>query len=142
MEYKFEHPVSGSIGTGKFQCTIQWRNGKIIADEPGSSGGKDTGPDPTSLLLASLASCKLITMRMYIDRKGWNIPEFSVQTNLYEEKIEEEITTVIDVAIVMPREVDEKQRARLQEISKKCPISKMLEGNIKIRTFRLREGGK
>lgn len=86
MIYKFEKPVHGSIGLEKYQCTIEWRNGKFISDEPQSSGGKDMGPDPYTLLLSSLASCTLVTLRMYIDRKGWNIPSISVNVNMYSEK--------------------------------------------------------
>jgi putative redox protein len=56
MKYKLEKPVQGSIAKKKYQCTIEWRNGKFIADEPPSVGGEDTGPDPYTLLLSSLAS--------------------------------------------------------------------------------------
>ena len=39
MKYKFEKPVSGVSSQEKYQCTIEWRNGKFIADEPVASGG-------------------------------------------------------------------------------------------------------
>jgi putative redox protein len=70
MKYLLEKPIVASIGIEKFKVSIEWRNGKIIADEPEEIGGKDLGPDPYTLLLASLASCTLSTLRIYIDRKG------------------------------------------------------------------------
>jgi putative redox protein len=140
MQYKFENPVHGTIGNEKYQCNIEWRNGKFIADEPVTSGGKDTGPDPFTLLLSSLASCTLITMRMYIDRKQWNIPEIAVNANLYQEIKDGKTTTVIDRDIVFLNEVDEAQKTRLLEIAKHCPISKILEGEIKVRTFQFKDG--
>ena len=140
MEYKFQKPVHGTIGTEKYQCTIEWRNGKFIADEPETSGGKNTGPDPYSLLLSSLVSCTLITLRMYIDRKGWDVPNIAVNANLYQEKKDDKTNTIIDCDIIFLSQVDEEQKLRLQEIAKHCPISKILENDIKVRTSVFRNG--
>jgi len=135
MLYKLEKPVHGSIGTEKYQCAIAWRNGKFISDEPVTSGGKDSGPDPHTLLLSSLASCTLITLRMYIDRKGWDIPEIAVNANLYQETKEGKLTTIIDRDILFLSPVDDEQKTRLQEIARHCPISKIIENDVKVRTF-------
>ena len=140
MKYKFEKPVHGEIGIEKYRCTIEWRNGKIISDEPASSGGKDAGPDPHSLILSSLASCTLITLRMYIDRKGWDIPIIAVNANLYQEPKGEKILTVIDRDVIFLSPVDDEKKLRLQEIASHCPISRMLENEIKVRTFVFRDG--
>src|SRR5438477_223844 len=122
MEYKFDKPVHGISGTEKYQCTIEWRNGKFIVDEPASSGGKDTGPDPYTLLLSSLASCTLITMRMYIDRKGWDIPQIAVNANYFQEIKDEKTITTIDRDIIFLSAVKEEQKIRLLEIVSNCPI--------------------
>ncbi len=140
MIYKFEKPVHGTIGLEKYQCAIEWRNGKFISDEPQSSGGKDLGPDPHTLLLSSLASCTLVTLRMYIDRKGWNIPSISVNVNLYSEKKDDKIITVIDRDIIFSKETPEEQKTRLLEIAASCPISKILQNEVKVRTFVFRDG--
>ncbi|HMO61227.1 MAG TPA: (4Fe-4S)-binding protein [Ferruginibacter sp.] len=139
MKYKLEQPVQGNIGTVKYQCSIQWRNGQFICDEPESAGGSDTGPDPFTLLLASLASCTLITLRMYIDRKGWDIPHLAVNANLYQEIKEQKLISTIDRDIIFTTPVPDEQRLRLQEIAKACPISKLLENEVKVRTFIQRE---
>jgi len=140
MKYKMEKPIQGSIGTAKYQCHIEWRNGTIISDEPVSSGGQDTGPDPFTLLLSSLASCTLITLRMYIDRKGWDIPSIIVNTNLYQETKDEKLVTIMDRDILFTTTVPDEQKQRLQEIAKACPVSKILEADIKVRTFVFRDG--
>ena len=138
MEYKFEKPIEASIGKLKYQCTIEWRNGKIIVDEPITEGGRDSGPDPYSLLLSSLASCTLITLRMYIDRKEWDIPEIAVKVNIYPETDKENNVTIIENDILFNSPVTDEQKVRLMQIAKHCPISKILENEIRIKTFTLR----
>lgn len=136
MQYKLEKPVHATTGTVKYQCTIEWRNGKFIADEPVKSGGQDTGPDPFTLLLSSLASCTLVTLRMYIDRKDWDIPAIAVNANMFQTKQGEELQTFIDRDISFPGvEVSAEQKNRLAEIAQACPVSKILEGNTKVRTY-------
>jgi putative redox protein len=135
MKYKFENPVSGEIGKAKYQCTITWRNGKLIADEPESSGGKDEGPDPYTLLISSVVSCTLITLRMYIDRKGWDIPVISVQGNFFQNDKDGQRVSFIDRDLQFHSPVTDEQRDKLTDIAKSCPISKILQGEINVRTF-------
>ena len=135
MKYKFEKPINGSIGIEKYKVTIKWRNGVLIADEPLSSGGKDLGPDPFTLLLSSLASCTLATLRMYIDRKEWDIANIGVQVNMYQTKKDEKTITVIDRDIRFLQEVTPEQREKLLEIATACPVSKILQGEVQVRTY-------
>lgn len=140
MKYKLEKPVHGTIGTERYQCVIEWRNGKFVADEPESVGGKDSGPDPYTLLLSSLASCKLITLRMYIDRKGWEFDRIAISSNMYQETRDEVTSTIIDCDILFLSAVTDEQKMQLLEIAKNCPVSKIIEGELKVRVFAFRDG--
>jgi putative redox protein len=140
MKYMLDKPVHATIGKEKYQCTIEWRNGKFIADEPPFSGGMDLGPDPHTLLMSSVASCVLATLRMYIDRKNWDIPVIIVNVNLYQETVEGKLTTTIDRDIIFSDSVSNEQKIRLQEIASHCPISRILENDIKLRTFIFKTG--
>lgn len=133
MKSLLEKEITGTIGTQKYLCTISWRNGQLIMDEPESNGGKDLGPDPFSSLIASLASCTLATLRMYIDRKGWDIPEIHVSINAQQE-LEGEFETVFSRKISFSTEVTPEQKERLTLIADKCPVSKILKGKITINT--------
>jgi len=135
MEYKLQNPVTVSIGTEKYKSTVEWRHGKFIVDEPEVAGGKDLGPDPYTLLLSSLGSCTVVTLRMYIDRKGWDIPNISVSVNMYQEVRDGKTVTVIDRDLNFLSPVTDEQRERLTQIAKVCPVSKILEGEIQVRTF-------
>lgn len=135
MNYMLEKPVEGNIFTQKYQCTIEWRNGKFVADEPVKSGGADTGPDPYTLLLSSLVTCTLVTLRMYIDRKGWDIPHIAVKANMYQTIKDGKTLTVMDRDINFLQKVTDEQRERLTDIAKACPVSKILQGDITVRTY-------
>jgi putative redox protein len=136
MQYKFEKPITGTGGTINYQCTIEWRNGRFLADEPQKNGGQDLGPDPFTLLMSSLASCTIITLRMYIERKGWEVPKILVKTNMFQTTTGENMNYFIDRDISFPDSLlDPEQKNRLSAIAEQCPVSKVLQGNTKVRTF-------
>jgi putative redox protein len=133
MENILENDITGTIGTQKYLCTISWRNGKLLMDEPESVGGNDLGIDPFSTFLASLAGCTLSTLRMYIDRKAWDIPEINISLNLTQEN-EGELVTTISRSITFTKEISTEQKERLLFIAEKCPISKILKNTINLKT--------
>jgi putative redox protein len=133
MEYLLDKNIEGKIGTQKYLCTIFWRNGEFLMDEPESIGGNDIGPDPFSTFLASLAGCTLSTLRMYIDRKGWDISEIKISLNFYQQT-EPQLETTISRTISFSGNVSNEQKERLLVIADKCPISKILKNKIIINT--------
>jgi putative redox protein len=99
---------------------------KLLSDEPLDVGGKDLAPAPGDFLCMGLASCKAITLRMYVDRKKWKVDSIKVKVNL--EKKDEDGNThhTFFCEIFATGELDEEQKQRLLHISKACPVSKLL----------------
>lgn len=95
----------------------QWRS-----DEPEELGGKNTGPTPVELLLSALASCKLITMRMYAERKQWETGRIDIHLSI-EQLVDK---TVIHKEITFAGALSDEQQNRLLEISNRCPVAKMI----------------
>ena len=93
-----------------------------FADEPESIGGTNTAPKPSELLLSALTSCKLITMRMYGERKGWDVSGLKVDLEI----IERSDKTLLSKKITFSDNLDQAQRERLTEISGRCPVAKMV----------------
>ena len=134
VKYLLDKPVTGTIGVEKFKATLHWRNGVLVTDEPPKLGGQDLGPDPYTLLLSSLVSCTLATLRMYIDHKALNIPDIFVEANMFH-RIEGENTILcIERRIDIGATQDEAVRDRLIHVAENCPVSKILKGNIRITT--------
>jgi putative redox protein len=132
MKYILEHFVKGIIGGEKFLTAIHWRNGVLITDEPEKLGGQDLGPDPYTLLLSALVSCTLATVRMYIEHKGLDISEISVEANMFQKIGNEGTVMHIERHIAIPEVVDPELQTRLIRLAENCPVSKILKGNIKI----------
>jgi putative redox protein len=111
-----------------FQHDVEIRSHHVQADEPEDNGGDDTGPSPQELLAASLASCTAITIEMYAKRKGWNIGDVSVDVDY--EPAQRGSPTRFDMAVRLPKELPEEQRERLMQIAAKCPVHRVLEGEV------------
>ena len=74
--------ISAKIDTRLYRTEITSASGNIvIADEPQEVGGKNLGFSPSELLASSLASCTLITLRMYVNRKKWEVSEINVKVD-------------------------------------------------------------
>ncbi len=124
--------VTASTGKDKYKTEIKTKNHSIVSDEPLDVGGKDLGLKPGELFAASLASCTGITLRMYADRKGWNLEETMIDVTVESNTAEK--NSKINMSIRLFGNLDETQRARLLEIANNCPIHRMLENPIVMQT--------
>jgi putative redox protein len=102
----------------------------LQADEPTSNGGADTGPSPTGMLLGGLAACTSITLRMYADRKAWDLGTVRVSVKLMRGAAGERIERIIRFGATLAAE----QVARLLEIAEKTPVTRMLKAGVPIAT--------
>ena len=121
--------VSGELKEG-YTVVNSARGHQWVSDEPKELEGLNLGPEPTELLLSSLVSCKLITLKMYASRKGWDVDGIK----LYLKIVEREGVTVIEKHIEFTSSLSQQQRERLMYISGKCPVAKMLSRSIEFKT--------
>lgn len=117
---------------GKYTLDVDNGRHKLYADEPLSYGSADLGPSPFEYLCASLGSCTAITLRMYANRKKWDVRNISVTVNHSLRKTSDgETKNVLKRVVNLDCDLDESQCARLIEIADKCPVHKLLEhGNL------------
>src|SRR6185369_16430322 len=122
------------------QNEVHYGSGKIlITDEPSEIGGEDAGPDPYTLLLAALGSCISLTVTLYARRKQWPLEQVTVrlrQNRVHAKDCQECAENVegyvhrIERSVSFIGDLTKAQRARLTEISHKCPVHKTLTSPI------------
>src|SRR5947199_1651952 len=111
-----------------YRHVVRVRSHDLSIDEPADTGGTDAGPSPQELLAASLASCTAITMEMYATRKGWELPDVEVQVEY--QPAERGCPTRFDLVVRVPQDVPADELQRLMTIAAKCPVHRVLEGEV------------
>ncbi|MEX1163644.1 MAG: bifunctional alpha/beta hydrolase/OsmC family protein [Nitriliruptor sp.] len=125
---------------------ISTRGFRLLADEPSSVGGGETGPTPYDYLAAALASCTSMTLRMYADREG--LPLEAVATEVRYDRVHADDCATCEHTegrierftrtVTLDGELDPVARTRLLAIADRCPVHRTLSGQIEIHT---RAGG-
>ena len=125
----------------RFRTDLTAGKHQYIADEPKEvDGGNDEGPDPYDFLLMSLASCTLMTVKMYANRKGWEVGNMFLELRHFKTHATdcEEVDNppsridVIEKELTIEGELSQQQLDRLLDISKKCPVHRTLLSDIRI----------
>jgi putative redox protein len=125
--------VKASLGKTKYYTEVIAGENRLITDEPIDKGGQNKGFNPFEILATSLASCTAATLRMYIDRKEWNVENIDVEVEL-------ENFPLTKLAIFKRNinfdgsELSEEQLKRLHAIADACPVHKILLNEIEIQT--------
>ncbi|MBS1660717.1 MAG: OsmC family protein [Bacteroidetes bacterium] len=128
----FAKDITGDLIKDRQEVLINWRAGQLVLDEPSFNGGKDIGPDPFTTVLSGLIGCTLTTLRMYINKKGWDITDIHCSVNMLQEM--EPFKTLIFRTVSFGQPLTDEQKERLLWIAKNCPVARLLQGEIVINT--------
>ncbi|MCY1514265.1 OsmC-like protein [compost metagenome] len=125
--------ISSHIAKELYKVEIKSTSGNtLIADEPVENGGKNLGFSPHELLISALAACTNATLRMYADRKQWDLQE--VKTNIDLLADESGQKTILNRQIELIGNLSDEQKERLMTVANKCPLHKILSNPIEINT--------
>ena len=115
-------PWKGEVKSGSHQ---------FLTDKPESLGGHDTGPAPYDFLTASLASCTMITLRMYAQHKQINLGDFSIEVDFYTNREQQER---IERRVIFKQPVSPDLKEKLLNVCSKTPVTKTLLRSLDIQT--------
>lgn len=119
--------VHAEIGRNRYATTIRVRDHEFRMDEPTAQGGTNTGATPVEHTLAALAACKTITLRMYADRKEMKLAGVRVKVV----RDGETIRCTLD----LEGDLTDEEKEKLRQIGDRCPVHKMLSGDLKLETI-------
>jgi putative redox protein len=117
-----------AVRSGTYKQLVSVRDHKLWVDEPRDEGGDDGGPSPQELVAASLAACTAITMEMYAERKGWDVGHIEVSCEYT--AADRGCPTRFELVLKIPDDLPEEQIERLRIIAAKCPVHRMLDGEV------------
>ncbi|NNE31237.1 MAG: alpha/beta fold hydrolase [Winogradskyella sp.] len=127
-----------NIVEDNFTTSIQTKNHTFIADEPSSIGGDDFGPSPYEYLNAALAACTVMTLKMYAERKKWDLKEVFVYIS-HSRKHSDDLNFKLEKPKYLDHinkklkfvgNLDAAQKDRLKEIASRCPVHKTLASEV------------
>jgi putative redox protein len=122
--------VKARIGDGHYKVEMEGGGHTIVADEPVARGGGNAGPSPYDLLLAGLAACTAITLRMYAERKQWDLKSATVDVRYFREGDSERI----ERRLGLEGNLSAEQRARMADIAERTPVTLTLKRGLSIVT--------
>jgi putative redox protein len=127
--------VVSETGGGRFQAEAVSGAHRLLADEPVSYGGLDSGPSPYDFLAIALGACTTMTLRMYAERKALPLEKAAVRVR--HEKVHakdcaecegrEGRVDRFERELELTGDFDDATRERLKEIADKCPVHRTLE---------------
>ncbi|SHG99387.1 bifunctional alpha/beta hydrolase/OsmC family protein [Winogradskyella jejuensis] len=127
-----------NIVEDNFTTSIQTKNHTMIADEPASIGGADFGPSPYEYLNAALAACTVMTLKLYAERKKWDLKEVFVYIS-HSRKHSDDLKIEVDKPKYLDHiskklkfvgNLDDQQKERLKEIASRCPVHKTIASEV------------
>ena len=129
-------------GVGRFTQRIRSAQHEWSSDEPPSAGGLGSAPDPYQLLLSALGACTTMTMRMYAERKGWDLRRSTVTLTHDKLHAADCVSCETDTGrldrivreIHLDGDLDDTQRAALLTIADRCPVHRTLHSEIVVET--------
>lgn len=123
--------ATADIGTDNYTVSLVAGHHSLISDEGVAAGGRDAGAAPHELLCAALGACTAITLRMYAQRKAWELRAVHVDVLLQIDGKEHTITR----RLRFEGDLDEAQRTRLADIAERTPVTLTLKQGATITTI-------
>ncbi len=111
-------------GSHRFEVNVEGH--RLFVDEGVAAGGRDSGPTPTELLAASLASCAAAHAESYLTAHGHSSAGLSVACHYRLSTDQPVRVAAIDVTVTVPTELPADRRRALLKAVEQCMVGNTL----------------
>ena len=111
-------------GAHRFEVNVEGH--RLFVDEGVAAGGRDSGPTPTELLAASLASCAAAYAESYLSTHGFSTAGLAVACHYRLSSGQPSRVAAIDITVTSPAELPADRRRALLKAVEQCMVGNTL----------------
>jgi len=111
-------------GSHRFEVNVEGH--RLLVDEGVGAGGRDSGPTPTELLAASLASCAAAYAESYLTSHGHSTSGLAVACHYRLSTEQPPRVAALDVTVTAPTELPVDRRRALLKAVEQCMVGNTL----------------
>ena len=120
--------ITARIDRTPYETHLSTDTQVVVVDEPLDMGGQDRGMRPGELLAGALASCTVITLRMYANHKGWPLDSVVAHVDYTTNPATNRASFAMK--LILNGSLSPEQRMRLLDMAERCPIHRTLANPI------------
>ncbi|MHC4249929.1 MAG: OsmC family protein [Planctomycetota bacterium] len=121
----FDRSVSGKH-LGGYQVVLRTREHSWLVDEPPSVGGDGLAPNPFDMLLASLCSCTIITIRYFAARDNMAVEKIWADSQINRQGSGKDSRYHVRLAIKVSGRLGDDDLTKIGEYTNRCPVHGLL----------------
>ncbi|MBB5801163.1 putative OsmC-like protein [Saccharothrix ecbatanensis] len=118
-------PVEVTYESGE-EYVVRLGDHRLRTDQPRDSGGRDAGPSPVELLVASMAACTAFYAGRFLDRHGETRHGLSVTARY--RTVSDPLARIAEVSLTVrvPQGLSERHRTALLAVVRHCTVHNTL----------------
>ncbi len=129
----FDRSVSGEH-LGGYQVVLRTREHSWLVDEPPGVGGDGLAPNPFDMLLASLCSCTIITIRYFAARENVAVEKIWADSQINRQGSGRDSKYRVRLVIKVSGRIGEDELTKIREYANRCPVHGLLSKGAAIET--------
>jgi putative redox protein len=122
------------LSSDRYDAISYAREHELTMNRPFEDGGNNTSATPIEYLLAAIGGCVSMTLRVFANKKGWDLGEITVNVIQKNKLTSSGLSTSLIEEISFEKEITEEQTEELLLIAGKCPVIQLLKKETNIKT--------